>query len=215
MKATLVSAATGAALAGAPVRLVPPGSRLTEEVDAEIASNEQNNDDHTDDGKDAHAALISLRVNCEVHDGFSLGGLVRPTYWTLVLAQSCCTRHHAYDFSQSILIVSRLCLRSARIMSVSFRGGSERHSHFTLNCRDVLVLPRCYRSRPLPTRRSGRGICRRAAYQSARWSRAGRRALHSTAIGFARRDRSPADKPAASARRSPLPRNRPRALAQG
>jgi hypothetical protein len=45
---------------------------LTEEVDAEIAGNKQNNDDHTDDGEDAHAALISLqsgelRVSSRVH----------------------------------------------------------------------------------------------------------------------------------------------------
>jgi hypothetical protein len=31
-------------------------------VDAEIAGNEQNNDDYTDDGEDAHAALISLAI---------------------------------------------------------------------------------------------------------------------------------------------------------
>jgi hypothetical protein len=37
-------------------------------VDAEIASNEQNNDDHPDDGKDAHTALISLDlVSCGFH----------------------------------------------------------------------------------------------------------------------------------------------------
>jgi hypothetical protein len=29
-------------------------------MDAEIAGNDQHNDDHTDDGEDAHAALISL-----------------------------------------------------------------------------------------------------------------------------------------------------------
>jgi hypothetical protein len=31
-------------------------------MDAEIAGNDHNNDDHTDDGEDAHAALISLRT---------------------------------------------------------------------------------------------------------------------------------------------------------
>jgi hypothetical protein len=35
---------------------------LTEKMDAEIAGNHQHNDDHTDDGEDAHAALISLRT---------------------------------------------------------------------------------------------------------------------------------------------------------
>ena len=51
---------------------LPLTNVLTEEVDAEIAGNKQNNDDHTDDGEDVHAALISLqsgelRVSSRVH----------------------------------------------------------------------------------------------------------------------------------------------------
>jgi hypothetical protein len=35
---------------------------LTEKMDAEIAGNDQSNDDHTDDSEDAHAVLISLQT---------------------------------------------------------------------------------------------------------------------------------------------------------
>jgi len=57
---------------------------LTEEVDAEIAGNKQNNDDHTDDGEDVHAALISLQSGeLRVHYAFTLVGVIRPAHWTL------------------------------------------------------------------------------------------------------------------------------------
>ena len=57
---------------------------LTEEVDAEIAGNEQNNHDYTDDGEDAHAALISLRSGeLRFHHAFTLVDVIRSAYWTL------------------------------------------------------------------------------------------------------------------------------------
>jgi hypothetical protein len=53
-------------------------------VDAEISGNKQNNDDHTDDGEDAHAALISLQSGeLRVSSRFTLVGLIRPAHWTL------------------------------------------------------------------------------------------------------------------------------------
>ena len=42
-------------------------------------------------------------------------------------------RPDAYGFSQSILIVSRLCLKSTRIASVMSRGASGMHNHFKRN----------------------------------------------------------------------------------
>ena len=54
-------------------------------MDAEIASNDQSNDDHTDDGEDAHGALISLRtwLSCGFHYAFTLVVVIGPAYWTL------------------------------------------------------------------------------------------------------------------------------------
>jgi hypothetical protein len=53
-------------------------------VDAEVAGDDQNNDDHTDDGEDAHVALISLRSgSCGFHHAFTLVDAIRPAYWTL------------------------------------------------------------------------------------------------------------------------------------
>ena len=54
-------------------------------MDAEIASNDQSNDDHTHDGEDAHGALISLRtwLSCGFHYAFTLVVVIGPAYWTL------------------------------------------------------------------------------------------------------------------------------------
>ena len=53
-------------------------------MDAEIAGNDHSNDDHTDDGEDAHAASLHFGLGEPgFHYAFTLVDVIGSAYWTL------------------------------------------------------------------------------------------------------------------------------------